>query len=159
MPGRLLHLSLHGYPAHEWLRPLSGYLPSGFESWSLPRGFFLIMRHRPSGRPSAPCTRWPRSCPQIGLATLNTAQRRRRTYGATDSDTMMVSTIACHLHSDPHLPPMLLITEYPDETLTGPAFRAAHDTMRRCSTAYQALQTLGDHDWPADDAPTGGAIA
>lgn len=166
MPGRLLHLSLHGYPAHEWLRPLSGYLPSGFESWSLPRGFFLIMRHRPEWR--APALRLLHAVAtqlsQIpGLATLNTAQRaRRRTYGATDSpDTMMVGTIACHLHSDPHLPlPMLLITEYPDETLTGPAFRAAHDTQCAAAlAAYQALQTLGDHDWPADDAPTGGAIA
>ena len=42
-----LHLNLHGYPSHEWTRPLSGYLPRGFELWTLPKGFFLIMRHHP----------------------------------------------------------------------------------------------------------------
>lgn len=40
----LLHLNLHGYPAHEWTRPLSGYLPRGFADWTLPKGFMLIFR-------------------------------------------------------------------------------------------------------------------
>ena len=39
-----LHLNLHGYPSHEWTRPLSGYVPRGFGMWTLPKGFFLIMR-------------------------------------------------------------------------------------------------------------------
>ncbi|WP_241077157.1 peptidase M14, partial [Achromobacter xylosoxidans] len=29
--GAQLHINLHGYPAHEWTRPLSGYLPRNFE--------------------------------------------------------------------------------------------------------------------------------
>ena len=41
----LLHLNFHGYPAHEWTRPLSGYVPRGFEVWTIPKGFFLVMRH------------------------------------------------------------------------------------------------------------------
>ena len=38
-----LHINLHGYPAHEWTRPLSGYLPRGFELWTIPKGFFVII--------------------------------------------------------------------------------------------------------------------
>ena len=41
-----LHINLHGYPAHEWTRPWSGYLPHGFELWTIPKGFFLILRHQ-----------------------------------------------------------------------------------------------------------------
>ena len=48
MSGAQLHLNLHGYPAHEWTRPFTGYLPRGFELWTIPKGFFLIMRHHPS---------------------------------------------------------------------------------------------------------------
>jgi len=44
--GAELHINLHGYPAHEWLRPWSGYLPRGFDAWTIPKGFFLILRHR-----------------------------------------------------------------------------------------------------------------
>ena len=34
-----LHLSLHGYPAHEWTRPLNGYVPHGFSQWTIPAAF------------------------------------------------------------------------------------------------------------------------
>ena len=40
-----LHVNLHGYPSHEWTRPLTGYVPRTFAMWTLPKGFFLIMRH------------------------------------------------------------------------------------------------------------------
>ncbi|GAM74223.1 hypothetical protein JCM19241_5419 [Vibrio ishigakensis] len=36
----VLHLNLHGYPAHEWTRPLTGYIPKNFDLWSIPKGFF-----------------------------------------------------------------------------------------------------------------------
>jgi hypothetical protein len=42
-----LHLNLHGYPSHEWTRPMSGYLPRGFEMWTIPKGFFLILCAHP----------------------------------------------------------------------------------------------------------------
>ncbi len=35
-----LHVNLHGYPSHEWTRPLSGYVPRSFAMWTLPKGFF-----------------------------------------------------------------------------------------------------------------------
>ena len=41
LSGAQLHLNLHGYPAHEWTRPFTGYLPRGFELWTIPKGFFL----------------------------------------------------------------------------------------------------------------------
>lgn len=43
LSGAKLHLNLHGYPSHEWTRPMSGYLPRGFEMWTIPKGFFLIL--------------------------------------------------------------------------------------------------------------------
>ncbi len=43
-----LHVNLHGYPSHEWTRPLSGYVPRSFAMWTLPKGFFLIIRHHAS---------------------------------------------------------------------------------------------------------------
>ncbi|RWL87899.1 MAG: peptidase M14, partial [Mesorhizobium sp.] len=43
--GATLHLDLHGYPSHEWVRPLSGYLPLQFEKWAVPRGFCLLAQY------------------------------------------------------------------------------------------------------------------
>lgn len=40
-----VHLNLHGYPAHEWTRPYSGYAPQGFESWAVPMGAMVIVVH------------------------------------------------------------------------------------------------------------------
>ncbi|MDO4436172.1 MAG: hypothetical protein Q4B71_07155 [Cardiobacteriaceae bacterium] len=46
LPQAWLHLNLHGYPAHEWTRPLSGYVPRHFARWTIPKGFFIIIRYR-----------------------------------------------------------------------------------------------------------------
>ncbi|MEO1001329.1 MAG: peptidase M14, partial [Pseudomonadota bacterium] len=45
--GAGLHVNLHGYPAAEWVRPFSGYIPGGYGGWMLPQGFLLILRHWP----------------------------------------------------------------------------------------------------------------
>jgi len=45
-----IHLNLHGYPAHEWTRPFSGYLPRGFEAWALPMGVLTILVYRSQDR-------------------------------------------------------------------------------------------------------------
>jgi hypothetical protein len=37
------HLDDHGYPAHAWIRSLSGFLPRGFENFSLPTGHLSIL--------------------------------------------------------------------------------------------------------------------
>jgi hypothetical protein len=38
-----LHLNDHGYPAHGWVRAQTGHLPRGFENWSLPVGHLTIL--------------------------------------------------------------------------------------------------------------------
>ncbi len=40
-----VHLNLHGYPAHEWTRPYTGYAPRGFELWAIPMGAMVIVVH------------------------------------------------------------------------------------------------------------------
>lgn len=37
------HLNDHGYPAHAWLRPLTGFVPHGYADWSLPIGHLTIL--------------------------------------------------------------------------------------------------------------------
>ncbi len=39
----LLHLNNHGYPAHAWIRSQTGFVPRGFEDWSLPVGHLTIV--------------------------------------------------------------------------------------------------------------------
>ena len=39
----LLHLNNHGYPAHAWIRSHTGFVPRGFEDWSLPVGHLTIV--------------------------------------------------------------------------------------------------------------------
>ena len=47
--GAQLHINLHGYPAHEWTRPMSGYLPRHFELWTIPKGFSWCCATTPAG--------------------------------------------------------------------------------------------------------------
>ena len=42
--GAKLHVNLHSYPSHEWIRLLSGYIPHNFAMWTLPKGFFRVFR-------------------------------------------------------------------------------------------------------------------
>jgi len=37
------HLNDHGYPAHAWIRSLTGFVPQGFANWSLPTGHLTIL--------------------------------------------------------------------------------------------------------------------
>jgi len=39
----IAHLNDHGYPAHAWIRSLSGFVPRGFGDWSLPMGHLTIL--------------------------------------------------------------------------------------------------------------------
>ena len=150
--GALLHVSLHGYPGHEWLRPLSGYLPCGYEEWTLPRGFFLILRHHPGW--AAPARRLlddiaRRLGALPGLAEFNRAQMAlAESHGVPSGE--VIGAIPCRLVECARAPlPLTLITEYPDETLQGPAFIAAHEAQRAAViAAYEAFQDLESRDWP-----------
>ncbi len=143
--GVRLHLSLHGYPAHEWTRPLAGYLPPAFEGWTVPRGFFLIMRHHPGLAAAADgfvrtlAARLDAAVP--GLRPFNAAQEALRAAHAGPSPFPLLSGIPVVMteHAT-QVPPFVLVTEYPDETVYDDAFRLAHDTQT--ATVLEAASLL-----------------
>lgn len=145
--GARLHLSLHGYPAHEWTRPLSGYLPPGYASWAIPRGFFLIMRHHAGLDP------WPYlQALTAGLAqderllAFNSRQYRLWEAHWGEMPMRIINGIGCMVAVDSRTDsaPFTLISEYPDETVYGDAFQLAHDTQTHmvllaCDLYWQGL--------------------
>lgn len=131
--GARLHLNLHGYPAHEWTRPLTGYLPVGFEDWSIPKGFFLILRHPPGFGPVGERFLWAltaRLAENAALRAFNAAQLAVWQAHAGAPTFPVFEGIPCMI-SEQAGPgaPFQLITEYPDETIYGDAFRLAHTTQ------------------------------
>lgn len=141
-----LHINLHGYPAHEWTRPFTGYVPKGFDLWTIPKGFFLILRYKPG---------WKQLAESIlravvddladytPIVELNKMQLAR--YQA--------HVVECPFTVDKHIPvyaseqeaalfPITLITEAPDETIYGRDFIVAHTAQMRAVlaavAAYQA---------------------
>ena len=126
-----LHVNLHGYPAHEWTRPLSGYVPRGFGLWTIPKGFFLVLRHQ-AGWQREGQVLLERVCHALsllpGLLDYNAAQLALYRAHAGTPTFDMRSGIPCTLTEDNSRPgaPVTLITEIPDETVDGDAFRFAH---------------------------------
>ena len=131
--GAQLHLSLHGYPAHEWTRPFTGYLPRGFELWSIPKGFFLILRYREGWKDRAmllleSLTQQLAQVP--GLAPFNAAQLSRYAEHTGDIPFEVRHGIACLLaQNDRQTPGVVLVTEFPDETIYGSDFVFAHQVQ------------------------------
>ena len=141
--GATLHLNLHGYPAHEWVRPYSGYAPFGFESWALPAGFMTIVWYHP-GLES-----------QAQLLAHAIAIRLQQLPDVIEHAALACRTNAAHsIH--PHyeliqglpfilaeqpgaLCPLTVITEAPDETVYGEQFKMfvrAHLAVCEASVAY-----------------------
>lgn len=140
--GARLHINLHGYPAHEWTRPLSGYLPRHFESWTVPRGFFLVVRHHPGWQRHAQAlvdavtTRLARV---PGLLEFHAAQTALYEAHAGHLGFGTVNGIAVHMaQSEVELAPVALLTEFPDETVYGERFRFAHTVQQ--ATVLAATQ-------------------
>lgn len=143
----VLHVNLHGYPSHEWTRPLTGYIPRGFEMWTVPKGFFLVARHKPGWaertrrlieKVTAELAKVP------GLVAFNAAQIRLYEIhaGALQFEVLNGFPITI-TEVDRHDAPMTLITEYPDETIYGDAFRLAHEAQTQTVlAAYDALQEM-----------------
>lgn len=147
LSGALLHLNFHGYPAHEWTRPLSGYVPRGFEVWTIPKGFFLIMRHavgweKPARALMEAVTLKLDAVP--GLRAFNDAQIALFERHAGETGFEILNGFPVMISHDPrHRVPMTMITEYPDETVWGDAFRAGHEAqMAAALAAYEALQDM-----------------
>lgn len=131
----LLHLNLHGYPAHEWTRPMTGYIPRGFASWTFPKGFLLILRYRWGWRETAwslirQVARDLKTLPD--LMALNSKQLQ-----ASEAHTSARAYRV--LHGTPVIlqarrntaVPLELITEFPDETVYGQRFGLGHEAHLR----------------------------
>ncbi|WP_127902552.1 peptidase M14 [Solirhodobacter olei] len=148
-----LHVNLHGYPSHEWTRPFSGYLPRGFEAWTIPKGFFLILRHRPDWAEQAvrllsSVTARLAALPE--LMAFNAAQIAAFEAYAGPTGFRMVNGFPCLVSAVADAaegPAMTLITEFPDETIEGDAFRFAHDAQAETArAAYDAHCRLMQED-------------
>ncbi|GAA0607661.1 M14 family metallopeptidase [Paenochrobactrum glaciei] len=147
LTGAKLHVNLHGYPSHEWTRPLSGYVPRGFGMWTLPKGFFLIVRHHSEWAQQSEelvdhVTRHLASIP--GLVDYNNAQIALFEKHAGETGFRIINGFPCLIGvDDRHMVPMTLITEYPDETIYGDDFIRGHTAqMETVLSAYDALQNL-----------------
>lgn len=142
-----LHVNLHGYPSHEWTRPLSGYIPRGFGMWTLPKGFFLIVRHHSA---------WAKQSEELvdhvtrhlsaidGLVDYNNAQIALFEKHAGETGFRIINGFPCLIGTDDrHSVPLTLITEYPDETIYGADFIRGHTAqMETVLSAYEALQMM-----------------
>lgn len=144
-----LHISLHGYPAHEWTRPFTGYLPRGFELWSIPKGFFLIVRYQQAWRQKAETwldmitiemSRIP------GLAEFNQRQLEVYANHAGSLPFEVRHGIPCLVtQNDQQTMGVKLVTEFPDETVYGEAFKFAQEvqtqSVRIASQAWWKLNS------------------
>jgi len=153
LSGAQLHINLHGYPAHEWVRPLSGYVPRSFDQWMLPKGFFLILRHRAGWRDRGRAlleavTSALRGVP--GLAEYNARQMALYEQHAGPIRFEVLHGTACMQAETPEDAPVTLITEFPDETIDGDAFRFAHTVqMATVLAAQQAWQQIAAGPQPS----------
>ena len=142
-----LHLSLHGYPAHEWTRPFTGYVPRGFASWSLPKGFFLIVRYQAAYKDLA--LQWLEALTESvsllpGVAEFNRVQLQRYESYLGPGGFEIKHGIACMLsQNDQQNIGVKLVTEFPDETIAGEDFVFAQqvqtDTVRLACTHWWRL--------------------
>ena len=133
-----LHLSLHGYPAHEWTRPLTGYVPRGFTPWSLPKGFFLIVRYQAAYKDLA--LQWLEALSESvsrlpGLAEFNRIQLQRyASYLGAGGFELRHGIACCLSQNDQQNTGVKLVTEFPDESIVGDDFAFAQqvqtDTVR-----------------------------
>ncbi len=140
--GARLHVNLHGYPAHEWTRPFTGYLPRGFEPWTLPKGFMLILRHHPGfAETGLALVRAVATALAAvpGLAAFNARQIAASAAHGVAVPGELVAGIPCLVSENTRHPvPLTLITEFPDETIEGDAFRLAHTVQMAAVLAAEA---------------------
>ena len=143
LSGARLHINLHGYPAHEWTRPLTGYLPRGFQTWSIPKGFYLILRHhrtwaaRVGGFLEALTARLA-AVP--GLVAFNQTQLAAYEAHTGERPDPIMHGIPCEIAEDDQAPfPLGLITEFPDETIYGDLFALAHTVQMETVLAAEAI--------------------
>ncbi|HNQ98834.1 MAG TPA: hypothetical protein PKN52_02465, partial [Trueperaceae bacterium] len=145
--GAQLLINLHGYPAHEWVRPLTGYLPHKFEWWAVPQGFILIARYQPGFAERAESLlRTVARAVQTALPELvafNDVQLAAYEAHAGKLLFPLEGSVPLVLTETARPGPAVqLITEYPDETVHGAAFRLAHEVQYRVAVGAARA-------WPA----------
>ena len=116
--------------------------------WTLPKGFFLVMRHHPEWAEQAEIlldkvTRHLGNIP--GLLEYNDRQIALYETHAGETGFRLINGFPSLSSVDNrHTVPMTLITEYPDETIYGDAFVAGHEAqMETVLSAYEAWQEIG----------------
>ncbi|XDF37434.1 peptidase M14 [Paracidovorax avenae] len=145
LSGAQLHLNLHGYPSHEWTRPLNGYVPRGFDLWTIPKGFFLILRHH-AGWESRGRALLERVAAELlrvpGLPEFNARQIALYQRHAGPLPFELIDGTACVQSEVQRGAPVTLITEFPDETIHGEDFRFAHTVQ--CAAVLAAERAWQD---------------
>jgi hypothetical protein len=148
LSGAKLHLNLHGYPSHEWTRPMSGYLPRGFEQWTIPKGFFLILVAHPGweaiGREVLEEIVTGLAEQRPSLITSNAEQLACVAVHMPDAPFEVRHGIPCIVETGTYYDtPLTIITEATDETIYGDLFRDAHEaqtlTVLLAVTAFRRL--------------------
>ena len=147
LTGAKLHVNLHGYPAHEWTRPLTGYVPRGFEMWTLPKGFFLIVRYHESWKQQAYSLIeqvTERLADNKALVDYNAQEIDLYTTHAGKPEWPVVNGFPVMLSvDDRHRVPITLISEYPDESIYGDDFIQGHTAqMNTAVAAYDIWQSM-----------------
>jgi hypothetical protein len=144
-----LHINLHGYPSHEWTRPLSGYVPRGFDMWTIPKGFFLILRHSADKKWTAYAEEFAhlvtlKLIKIPGVLAFNNEQVELYRKHAGETNFRIINSFPCLIsQGKPEDIPMQLITEYPDETIYGDHFITGHDVQTATVlAAYEVHQLL-----------------
>lgn len=164
-----LHLNDHGYPAHAWIRSQTGFLPRGFEDWSLPVGHLSILTVHPDDADAARGLRSVLTAAtesalvgddEIRARTVAQVRRRERYRPAGEDTFTFRSGLPFWLHHRPHEKPAsdgdaaltplaTLITEVPDETVDGDAWHACV-RMHRLANEAVARSFLA---WLRDRTP------
>lgn len=131
-----VHLNLHGYPSHEWTRPLSGYVPSGFATWTIPKGFFLICRYNKGYREKA--QRLLNAAIDAVAAYSPQYQQNqamlKRYFSIIEREGFELAHDVIpftFIETGDTDYPIEIITEAPDETVYGESFRIAHESHYR----------------------------
>nr|WP_321459773.1 M14 family zinc carboxypeptidase [uncultured Cohaesibacter sp.] len=151
LSGAKLHVNLHGYPAHEWTRPLTGYVPRGFGMWTLPKGFFLIIRHHESWKKQAYSLIeqiTERLAEDKALLDYNAREIALYSAHAGKPEWPIINGFPVMISvDDRHRVPVTLITEYPDESIYGDDFIQGHKSqMKVAVSAYDIWQNI---DFPS----------
>lgn len=136
LSGAKLHLNLHGYPSHEWTRPMSGYLPRGFEQWTIPKGFFLILVMHPGweaiGQALLDAVVTGLAAEDPALISFNAEQLACVAVHMPDAPFEVRQGIPCIVQTNTYYDtPLTVITEATDETIYDGLFCAAHDAQTR----------------------------